>query len=368
VRYQPFVDSNDFDVTVLAPNRWYEFNSWVPVAPADNAGIKLLQRPIRLPHVPKMSWYLHHYPHLPQIVADLSPQVIHLWEEPWSLIALQAIRLRNRLHNSVPIILEVDQNILKRLPPPFEALRRYVLRNTDYIVSRSSDASAVVRACGYINDIGYIGYCVDPLLFNRVADKALSRSIFDIKPFTIGYAGRLIPEKGLDDVIDALALSASNIRLAIMGRGPHESKLRERVVAKHLSSRVAFFPASEPKTVGQFLNAVDVSILLTRTTASVKEQFGRAIIESHACGTPVIGSYSGSIPEIVGRGGWIIGNDDHHALAALFDKLASTPHACDTASIAGLTQVATKYTETAVAQSLSAAWRCATRSCNSVSG
>ena len=88
-------------------------------------------------------WYLHLYPGLGRRIRDLRPDVIHLWEEPWSLVALQAALLRK----GAALVLEVDQNILKRLPPPFEAIRRYVLRATDHILSRRPDATAVGRPC-----------------------------------------------------------------------------------------------------------------------------------------------------------------------------------------------------------------------------
>ena len=50
------------------------------------------------------------------------------------------------LRRRAAIVLEVDQNILKRLPPPFEAIRKYVLRHTDHVLSRSPDATDG-RAC-----------------------------------------------------------------------------------------------------------------------------------------------------------------------------------------------------------------------------
>ncbi len=64
-----------------------------------------------------------------------------------------------------------------------------------------------------------------------------------------------------------------------------------------------------------FMNAIDVFVLPSRTTPRWKEQFGRVIIEAQACGTPVIGSDSGAIPEVVGKGGWIVPERDPPGLA-----------------------------------------------------
>ena len=97
----------------------------------------------------------------------LRPDVIHLWEEPWSFVALQAALLRR----GAALVIEADQNILKRLPPPFETIRRFVLRRTGLVLSRSPDATAVVRACGFAGPVRPIGYGVD-----QAAVRALPRA------------------------------------------------------------------------------------------------------------------------------------------------------------------------------------------------
>ena len=104
-----------------------------------------------------MKWYGHFYPGLGKIVEAVRPDVIHLWEEPWSIVALQATLLRR----GAALVIEADQNILKRLPPPFETIRRFVLRRTSLVLSRSPDATAVVRACGFKGPVRPIGYGVD---------------------------------------------------------------------------------------------------------------------------------------------------------------------------------------------------------------
>jgi glycosyltransferase involved in cell wall biosynthesis len=56
------------------------------------------------------------------------------------------------------------------------------------------------------------------------------------------------------------------------------------------------------------------------------EQFGRVIIEAQACETPVIGSDSGAIPEVVGRGGLIFKERDARSLASAITRGAYTVH------------------------------------------
>ena len=91
-------------------------------------------------------WYLHHYPKLGEVLSSLRPDVIHLWEEPWSLVGLQAVRLRDRLLPDAAVILETDQNILRRLPPPFQQIRRYNLKRIDLLIGRQPESLEVARA------------------------------------------------------------------------------------------------------------------------------------------------------------------------------------------------------------------------------
>ena len=105
-----------------------------------------------------------------------------------------------------------------------------------------------------------------------------------------------------------------------------------------------------------FIRSCDVTLLLTRTTGAVREQFGRAIIESQACGVPVIGSSCGAIPDVVAAGGWIVPESDPHALALLLDRLAAAPEEIASCSGNGLKNVAERFTYSAVANALAAAF------------
>ncbi len=219
-RYHPLAGRADLDVHLLVPKRWYQFGRWTDADPADDPGVTMHIEPILFPHAPGMNWYLHIYPALRRLIRDIQPDVIHLWEEPWSLVALQAVLFRGRAR----IMLEVDQNILKRLPPPFEQIRRFVLKRTDHIVARSPDAEAVVRACGYTGPSSFIAYGVDEATFHPIAVSPPPHE--DLK---IGYVGRLVVEKGLDDMLDAMAMLPESVTLDLMGEGPHEGALRERI-------------------------------------------------------------------------------------------------------------------------------------------
>ena len=339
----------ELDVHLLGPSRWQEFGRRYDADPIVPSPIRVHLEPIALPHLPGMSWYGHFYPGLRKLIRRLSPDVIHLWEEPWSVVAFQALLLRG----NAALVLEVDQNILKRLPRPFEWVRRYVLKRTDLVIARSPEAKEVVEACGYRGPVHFMGYAVDPEIFYPAP---LPRDAVG-RPLRISYVGRLIEEKGIDDALRALAMADAPIELTIMGEGPHEGALRDAVCELGLEDRVAFRPWNGPQGVAEVFRDSDVSILLTRSTPAVREQFGRAIIESQSCATPVIGSTCGAIPSVIGAGGWVIPERDQRALATLLNRLAADRGEILERAAAARQNTATRFTAAIIASTLAEAWK-----------
>ena len=348
-RYHPLADDPTLDVHLVVPASFTQFGRVLQADPADDPGIEVHILPIRWPSAGPAKWYMHTYRGLGALVQRLQPDVIHLWEEPWSMVALQAAWLQRRVPQAA-LVLEVDQNILKRLPAPFELTRRTVLGRTDLVLSRGADATAVVRARGYEGPALQVGYGVDLDLFYPGRDTVAQGAL------RLGYVGRIVPEKGLDDALVALA-GLDGAELAIMGEGPHEAALRQHAAALGIADRLSFRGWGAPAEVAAFLRKLDITLLLTRTDGAVREQFGRVILESQACGVPVIGSTSGAIPDVVGPGGWIVPERNPAALASLLAQLDTDRGAIRACGLQGIVNVESRFTYAAVARTLASAWR-----------
>lgn len=352
LRYHPLAARRDIDLHLVVPKVFHQFGRTLEADPPDDSGLQVHILPIMLGRAGPMSWHLHLYPGLRRLLSELDPDVIHLWEEPWSFVALQARVLKRR----AALVMEVDQNILKRLPPPFEAIRRQVLGHTDHVLSRSPEATAVVRARGYGGPVTPIAYGVDHATFFPAAAAASRASDGAL---TIGYVGRLVEEKGLDDALDAMARCAAPVSLAIMGEGPYEGRLRQRIDELGLAGRVSIRGWGTPAEVAGLLRALDVMVLLTRTTKKVREQFGRVIVEAQACGIPVIGSQSGAIPGVVAEGGWIVAERDPDALARLLDAIFADPATRMRKAAKARDNATARFTYEAVAGAIASACRSA---------
>jgi len=133
------------------------------------------------------------------------------------------------------------------------------------------------------------------------------------------------------------------LNVVFAGAGPYQGEL-ERIVARlNQGERVRFLPNRERDELPEVMSGLDVLLLPSRTTARWKEQFGRVIIEAHACRTPVIGSDSGAIPGVIREGGLVVPEQNPAALAGAIRKLLGNPALREAMGAAGLRQVEGAY-------------------------
>lgn len=159
----------------------------------------------------------------------------------------------------------------------------------------------------------------DTSLFRPMDVRALRTSLGLDGRFVLGYFGRLVPEKGVALVIEALAeLPADVVLLLDMFKnflpGSFAASLMDRATELGVRDRIVTFDAPHDE-VARYMNCADAMVLPSRTLPRWKEQFGRVIPEAMACGVPVIGTDSGNIPDAVGDAGLIVPEGSSKAIA-----------------------------------------------------
>jgi len=343
----------DIDLMVLTPQRFNHFGVWKDAeAPVDDA-FQYAPRKVMWGWLGPVQNYLHWYPSLAGILRDFQPDIIDLWEEPWALVSAHACWLRNRILPNARILMETEQNISKAWPPPFRWLESYTIRNASFAVGRSAGAVEVVRGKGYTGPARVVGNAVDTELF-RPMDRDECKRTLGFSGYTVGYIGRMVERKGLIDMIEALRFCTAPLTMVFVGSGEYEPVLRERVKALGFEDRVRFMPARPLEELPPVMNALNAFILPSWTVPTWKEQFGRVIIEAHACKTPVIGADSGAIPDVIGEGGLIYPERDPEKLAAAIMRLQANPALAREMGAAGLAQVEASYTWRQVASQMHA--------------
>ena len=314
---------SDIELMVVYPDRWYEYGKWRTIDKPENPSYKYRCEHVRWPWTGKCQWYLHHYPSLPEIMREFQPDIIDLWEEAWGLVSVQTCWLRNKLVPHAKILSETEANINRTHPIPFKWFRTYTLRNTDYAIARQTEGIDVLRAKGYSGAVDVVGNGVDVGIF-RPLNREECKASLGLSGFVAGYVGRLEESKGLMEILDA-AYASRDVNFVFVGDGSLKQDLVSRIAELGLQDRVKLLPPKDRQELPTVMNAIDTLLIPSRTTATWKEQFGRVIIEAHACGTPVIGSDSGAIPEIVGKAGIIVPEGDARALAEAIKRLQAEP-------------------------------------------
>lgn len=323
----------DLDLTVLVPDRMWTYGQWQTAETPEWTGPPSFRYVIGQTRWRNVlnQWYLQHYADaLPRLLREFQPDIVDIWEEPWGLACAQAVHLTRRLCPQAKIIVETEQNIFKRLPPPFQQFQDYTLRRADFVVARSQEAVGVVRRKGYPGPAAVVPNAVDTALFRPLppAERSAQRARLGwggSDDFVAGYVGRLVPEKGLADLVEALARLPDTVRLALVGAGPFQAELEAQAQRLKVADRI-HFAGSRPLTdLPGCINAMDVLVLPSRTTPQWKEQFGRVLIEAAACGIATIGSDSGAIPDVISEGGVVFPEGNAVELANHLHLLMTEP-------------------------------------------
>jgi glycosyltransferase involved in cell wall biosynthesis len=135
--------------------------------------------------------------------------------------------------------------------------------------------------------------------------------------------GRLVERNGVDDLIEALALlDRDRYQLEIVGTGPHEDALRERVRRLGLERQVRFTGWLDPIQVARRYRESDLFTLVPRV-----ESFGNSFLEALASGLPIVGTNVDAIPELVehSRNGMLVTPRRPRELAHAISYLAADP-------------------------------------------
>jgi glycosyltransferase involved in cell wall biosynthesis len=173
--------------------------------------------------------------------------------------------------------------------------------------------------------VGLIYNGVDVSRFCLPESRSTVRSALDLSPETVvlSMVGNLIPYKGHQDLLEALALASQTLqqdwRLLVIGRDDGiGQQLQAQAAALGLGDKIVFLGSRAD--VPQLLQASDVSLL-----CSHQEGFSNAILEGMAAGLPMIVTDVGGNAEAVlnGETGIVVPARDPAALAQAIARLVN---------------------------------------------
>ncbi len=261
------------------------------------------------------------------LLKDTRPEIVFVNNEPWSTTAFQTAMFLRLLKLDSRLIVYTCENLERNYRQPFKLFEKYVLKNC-YAIAHLAlhEGKQILDIKGYKGRTYYLPLAADAGHFRkRDASEIRKKLGFSGSDRILGFAGRLVEEKGIQTAIKALTLLEDNFKLLLVGSGPYRDELSALARSLKVERRVLFINAVINQELPFILCAMDAFLLPSLTTKNWKEQFGRVLVEAMACEIPVIGSSSGEIPVVMGEAGIVFRENDEKDLCEKIRALFKDP-------------------------------------------
>ncbi len=306
-RLRHLMEDTDIKCTVVAPVPWFPFRT------------KIFGEKAKLPDVVKLESRfdieIHHprYLVIPKIGMSITPFFLALSAFftiqniirkgfQFDLIdahyfypdGISATLLAKFLKKPLVITARgTDLNLIPKYSLPKKMIQ-WSMKNCQHMITVCEALRAEALALGApANKVTTLRNGVDLELFTPPLEREQLRKQLGIQGKTLISVGHLIERKGHHLIISALK-SVENVTLLIAGDGEMEASLKKLCKKTDMEKRVRFLGALSQKQLKDYYGACDALVL-----ASSREGWANVLLESMACGSPVIATRVWGTPELV---------------------------------------------------------------------
>jgi glycosyltransferase involved in cell wall biosynthesis len=195
----------------------------------------------------------------------------------------------------IPVVVTsrgTDVNLIPRYAGPRRMLRRAIGQADGLIAVSAAIAGALHDLGAAPGSVRVLRNGVDTALF-RQTRREETRAALGLEGPVLISVGHLIERKGHHRVIEALT-HLPDCALLVVGEGPERARLEALTARLGLGGRVRLLGARPHAELPSLYSAADVLVL-----ASTREGWANVLLESMACGTPVVASGAWGNPEVV---------------------------------------------------------------------
>lgn len=241
-----------------------------------------------------------------------------------------AVRFSRLLH--IPAVGEGIGGDVNIVPDYSQEMYKHFLRITQALDGAVADGKGVSeRLCNVMKmEIPTIHGLVDTKIFQPAVDKTALRGELNIPPASLAllFVGHLIKEKGVYELLGAFIKIRETLPHAVLnicGSGSEHQGLSIIIAEQKLSSAVRLIGSVEPADMHKWMQASDIFILPSYT-----EGMPNVVMESMACGLPVISTAVGGLPEAIGdcKGAILIEPKNVDQLASAIIRVGTSKDFC----------------------------------------
>lgn len=140
--------------------------------------------------------------------------------------------------------------------------------------------------------------------------------------FIVLSTRRFVPKNGMKYLVRSVKHANDDVLFLMLGDGPEQSHLKSWLQEQDLQNQAAILGEVPNEDIAKYYKLSDISVL-----PSLKEAISISGLESMACGTPVIGTNVGGIPELIDHGtnGLLVEPKDPEAIGNAVNHLSNSP-------------------------------------------
>jgi glycosyltransferase involved in cell wall biosynthesis len=277
-------------------------------------------------------------------LADFRPDVLQLEEEPWHPVAPQVISEAARL--SIPVIL-FSQDLDR--PRGFRARRR---ESACYRAARAGiggHALAARRLQEHLPGRPVLELPQRGVTLPPAEERPIPETL------TIGYVGRLLPDRGVDRLLRACATLLGRWHLVIAGTGPEQEALELLAERLGLASRVRWLGGVAPADLARLWGSLDCLVLPAAADTPGAERWAAILPEAMARGVIPVVMAGGVAEAMAGPAGRVAADDE--ALAVALQTLCAYPGDRPRLAAAARQRVLDHFVDAALARQTLAFWQ-----------
>ena len=284
---------------------------------------------------------------LRRMLAEFRPDIVQVEEEPTSPVAAQVVRAARRLRfrmvgfgwESLPV----------RTSWVTRFRRTRVLRTAQGLIGGNRLALDLL-----LRDRPGVPHAIIP------QSGIVPPLVAEYRPhegLTIGFVGRVVPEKGLDILFRACVRLRGSWRVHVIGSGGAQEEFESLAARLGIAARVTWHGALPRAALDALWPAFDCVAVPSRSTERWIESRGTSALTAMAHGLPVVATATGALPELIGGTGLTVPEDDVDGLAAALQQLQDDPALRARLGADARRRVLAEHTDTAIAQRTLAFWR-----------